>query len=184
MSTKIPGGDTTAGKAGFFTGAGCLTITVALSALAACGAIVGGKPGPPKRPTAISITRTVTPAPTATVTITARPATPSPVPKTTAHDRDRDRDRDRDGVPDTLDNDADGDGVNWDKDYDDQDANVGRTPDLGQVPAPRPTKSVPRSSRDTGVPAGATALCQDGTVSYSAHRQGTCSHHGGVAKWL
>ena len=30
---------------------------------------------------------------------------------------------------------------------------------------------------------GATAKCRDGTLSYSAHRQGTCSHHGGVAVW-
>jgi len=35
-----------------------------------------------------------------------------------------------------------------------------------------------------GVPAGATALCADGTYSFSRHRQGTCSHHGGVAKWF
>jgi hypothetical protein len=34
------------------------------------------------------------------------------------------------------------------------------------------------------VPAGATALCGDGTYSFSQHRSGTCSHHGGVAKWL
>jgi hypothetical protein len=31
---------------------------------------------------------------------------------------------------------------------------------------------------------GPTAKCADGTYSYSAHRQGTCSHHGGVAIWL
>jgi hypothetical protein len=30
---------------------------------------------------------------------------------------------------------------------------------------------------------GATALCNDGTVSYSATHQGTCSHHGGVSVW-
>ena len=36
----------------------------------------------------------------------------------------------------------------------------------------------------SGVPAGATAKCADGTYSFSTHRQGTCSHHGGVAKWL
>jgi hypothetical protein len=35
-----------------------------------------------------------------------------------------------------------------------------------------------------GTPAGATAQCVDGTYSFSTHRQGTCSHHGGVAKWL
>jgi hypothetical protein len=33
-------------------------------------------------------------------------------------------------------------------------------------------------------PPGATALCRDGTYSYSTHRSGTCSHHGGVARWL
>lgn len=31
---------------------------------------------------------------------------------------------------------------------------------------------------------GATARCVDGTLSYSAHRSGTCSHHGGVAQWI
>jgi len=31
---------------------------------------------------------------------------------------------------------------------------------------------------------GATAICSDGTFSYSANRSGTCSHHGGVAQWL
>ncbi len=35
-----------------------------------------------------------------------------------------------------------------------------------------------------GAPAGATAICRDGTYSFSQHRSGTCSHHGGVAKWL
>lgn len=31
---------------------------------------------------------------------------------------------------------------------------------------------------------GATARCRDGTLSYSARRRGTCSHHGGVSVWL
>lgn len=30
---------------------------------------------------------------------------------------------------------------------------------------------------------GATAKCRDDSLSYSAHRRGTCSHHGGVAIW-
>lgn len=30
---------------------------------------------------------------------------------------------------------------------------------------------------------GASARCRDGSLSYSAHRRGTCSHHGGVAEW-
>ena len=33
-------------------------------------------------------------------------------------------------------------------------------------------------------PSGATALCRDGTYSFSRTRRGTCSHHGGVARWL
>jgi len=33
-------------------------------------------------------------------------------------------------------------------------------------------------------PAGATAKCRDGTYSYSEHASGTCSHHGGVGRWL
>jgi Protein of unknown function (DUF3761) len=33
-------------------------------------------------------------------------------------------------------------------------------------------------------PPGATALCRDGTYSFSQHHSGTCSHHGGVARWL
>ncbi len=35
-----------------------------------------------------------------------------------------------------------------------------------------------------GAPPGATALCRDGTYSYSQTHSGTCSHHGGVAQWL
>lgn len=33
-------------------------------------------------------------------------------------------------------------------------------------------------------PSGATALCWDGTYSFSQSRRGTCSHHGGVKIWL
>ncbi|MFL6726012.1 MAG: DUF3761 domain-containing protein [Sphingomicrobium sp.] len=33
-------------------------------------------------------------------------------------------------------------------------------------------------------PASASAQCNDGTYSFSEHRSGTCSHHGGVAEWL
>jgi|HubBroStandDraft_4_1064222.scaffolds.fasta_scaffold240985_2 hypothetical protein len=28
-----------------------------------------------------------------------------------------------------------------------------------------------------------TAACVDGSYSYSHHRSGTCSHHGGIARW-
>lgn len=37
---------------------------------------------------------------------------------------------------------------------------------------------------NNGVPAGATAQCADGTYSFSQHRSGTCSHHGGVMQWF
>jgi hypothetical protein len=33
-------------------------------------------------------------------------------------------------------------------------------------------------------PDDATAICKDGTYSFSRKRKGTCSHHGGVRKWL
>ena len=42
----------------------------------------------------------------------------------------------------------------------------------------------PRPAPAHTAPAGATARCRDGTYSFSQHRRGTCSHHGGVAEWL
>ena len=30
---------------------------------------------------------------------------------------------------------------------------------------------------------GVSAICNDGTYSYSQHRSGTCSHHHGVQVW-
>ena len=47
---------------------------------------------------------------------------------------------------------------------------------------PAPSTMMPPSN--TNPPAGATAQCKDGTYSFSASRSGTCSSHGGVAKWL
>lgn len=67
------------------------------------------------------------------------------------------------------------------------------------TPAPTPTPAVSCSNgsyinsagnrvcspeASSGVPAGATARCGDGTYSFSQSRSGTCSHHGGVASWL
>src|SRR2546426_11469392 len=40
------------------------------------------------------------------------------------------------------------------------------------------------SQEPSAAPSGATARCRDGTYSFSKHRSGTCSHHGGVATWL
>lgn len=42
----------------------------------------------------------------------------------------------------------------------------------------------PAKSTNDQVPAGASAKCWDGTFSFSQHRRGTCSHHGGVQNWF
>ncbi|MFF3420334.1 DUF3761 domain-containing protein [Streptomyces sp. NPDC002698] len=46
------------------------------------------------------------------------------------------------------------------------------------------SSSASSSGGSPQAPVGATALCGDGSYGYSAHRRGTCSHHGGVASWL
>jgi cytoskeletal protein RodZ len=43
---------------------------------------------------------------------------------------------------------------------------------------------IQRPTQAPTAPAGATAKCVDGTYSFSQHRSGTCSGHGGVAAWL
>jgi Protein of unknown function (DUF3761) len=43
---------------------------------------------------------------------------------------------------------------------------------------------IPRPRQADAPPPGATAQCNDGTYSFSTHRSGTCSHHGGVRRWL
>lgn len=48
-------------------------------------------------------------------------------------------------------------------------------------PAGSQAQPQPPPPPDSG---GPTALCRDGTYSYSQHRRGTCSWHGGVAEWL
>jgi uncharacterized protein DUF3761 len=57
-------------------------------------------------------------------------------------------------------------------------------------PTPEPRKSAeeilgitPSPSPSSGRRIRPTAMCRDGTYSYSANRRGTCSHHGGVAEW-
>ncbi len=44
---------------------------------------------------------------------------------------------------------------------------------------PRPCGDV----REEAPPDGWTAICRDGTYSYSRHHSGTCSGHGGVQSW-
>ncbi len=43
---------------------------------------------------------------------------------------------------------------------------------------------VQRPTRAASRPAGSSAKCRDGTYSFSRHRSGTCSGHGGVATWF
>lgn len=38
-------------------------------------------------------------------------------------------------------------------------------------------------AKEDNNPVGAIAKCKDGLYSHSAHRQGACSRHGGVASW-
>lgn len=45
-------------------------------------------------------------------------------------------------------------------------------------------ETVKRPENCSSAPHGATAQCADGTYSFSQSHKGTCSHHGGVAKWL
>jgi len=45
-------------------------------------------------------------------------------------------------------------------------------------------RCIHRPERAARPSAGATAKCNDGTYSFSQHRRGTCSRHGGVAIWL
>jgi|HubBroStandDraft_6_1064221.scaffolds.fasta_scaffold1050921_1 hypothetical protein len=45
-------------------------------------------------------------------------------------------------------------------------------------------ETVKRPETCSSAPKGATAQCRDGEYSFSHSRRGSCSHHGGVAKWL
>jgi large subunit ribosomal protein L22e/Meckel syndrome type 1 protein len=58
------------------------------------------------------------------------------------------------------------------------------------VPAARPAPIAPAArapvagqNTNPAGPNGATAKCRDGTMSFSAHRSGTCSRHRGVAQF-
>jgi uncharacterized protein YraI len=42
----------------------------------------------------------------------------------------------------------------------------------------------PVHTADGQPPPGASAQCNDGSYSFSMSRRGTCSHHGGVSRWL
>ena len=57
---------------------------------------------------------------------------------------------------------------------------MAETPTRVAFPRAGPAAAATRTS----APTGASAQCKDGTYSFSAHRRGTCSHHGGVATWI
>jgi hypothetical protein len=69
---------------------------------------------------------------------------------------------------------------------------LARHPSLSAVNAIAPACSANYYKNVNGVcvhrpssrPRGATARCRDGTYSYSRHASGTCSHHGGVSRWI
>lgn len=48
----------------------------------------------------------------------------------------------------------------------------------------RNNQEVQSPIHSTTIPKGACAICGDGSYSFSQHHRGTCSHHGGVFKWL
>lgn len=54
-------------------------------------------------------------------------------------------------------------------------------PEPEPAPVEEVTEEAPAPEEQAG--GGASALCKDGTLSYSQNRRGTCSHHGGVAQW-
>lgn len=71
---------------------------------------------------------------------------------------------------------------------------ITHTPTITNTPrktfTPRPTRTrIPTITPTRPLPtldplAGVTAICKDGTYSYSQHQQGTCSHHGGIKQWI
>jgi hypothetical protein len=56
------------------------------------------------------------------------------------------------------------------------------TPVAAPAPAAPPVPAAPPATT-SGPPAGALALCKDGTYSTAAHHSGACSHHGGVSQF-
>jgi hypothetical protein len=59
------------------------------------------------------------------------------------------------------------------------------TPTLPKFNYYSPTPTLPKFKSFNQSPSyGGTAVCRDGTTSYSMSRSGTCSWHGGVLYWL
>ena len=58
-----------------------------------------------------------------------------------------------------------------------------KAPPATERPAPQ-AESVPTQAPPAGVPANATAQCNDGTYSFAKHQSGACSSHKGVKTWF
>ncbi|MGJ3648198.1 DUF3761 domain-containing protein [Sphingomonas sp. GlSt437] len=63
-------------------------------------------------------------------------------------------------------------------------AAYGRYDASGSYYTARSGHRVHRPVFSRAVPAGASARCRDGTWSFSESHRGSCSHHGGVDRWL
>jgi hypothetical protein len=66
-------------------------------------------------------------------------------------------------------------------------APTGTAPTISPVASSQPRPSSPATTRSTAPNSAygdASAICNDGSLSYSQHRSGTCSRHGGVRRWL
>jgi hypothetical protein len=72
----------------------------------------------------------------------------------------------------------------WAPAYDTYGQRIGYVYRAGTRLRPYEPESRPEPTSTRGAPSGASAICRDGSYSFSAHRRGTCSHHGGVAQWL
>jgi hypothetical protein len=63
-------------------------------------------------------------------------------------------------------------------------SSFGPPADLASAPSPASASPAPPADPYATLRAqGVSAICNDGTYSYSRHRSGTCSHHGGVRVW-
>jgi hypothetical protein len=49
---------------------------------------------------------------------------------------------------------------------------------------PIPAKRKTSNAKSSGIPAGATGTCNDGSYTFSQSPRGACSRHGGVSRWF
>jgi Protein of unknown function (DUF3761) len=91
---------------------------------------------------------------------------------------DQSEDDDSEVQKENIDYVSDDNPVTWDEDPDNYPI---ETPDTYENVDDEEVQS---PTHYNAIPEGACAICLDGTYSFSKNKRGTCSHHGGVAKWL